>query len=85
MFRRFGTRAGIFRALLDEDERAFQQQVLSGPPPLGPGADPLDRLAAYGRPATSLVLSTIADRRPVQPNVTGRHGEGTGGRGDHIP
>ncbi len=29
----------------------------------------IDRLAAYGRPATSLVLSTIADRRPVQPNV----------------
>jgi polyketide synthase 12 len=49
VFRRFGTRAGIFQALLDDDERAFQQQVLSGPPPLGPGAAPLERLAAYGR------------------------------------
>ena len=49
VFRRFGTRAGIFRALLDDDERAFQQRVLSGPPPLGPGATPLDRLIAYGR------------------------------------
>ena len=49
VFRRFGTRAGIFQALLDDDERAFQQQVLSGPPPLGPGAPPLDRLIAYGR------------------------------------
>jgi AcrR family transcriptional regulator len=49
VFRRFGTRAGIFQALLDDDERAFQQQVLSGPPPLGPGAAPLDRLIAYGR------------------------------------
>jgi AcrR family transcriptional regulator len=48
VFRRFGTRAGIFQALLDEDERAFQEQVLSGPPPLGPGADPVDRLIAYG-------------------------------------
>ena len=38
VFRRFGTRAGIFQALLDDDERDFQQQVLSGPPPLGPGA-----------------------------------------------
>ena len=37
MFRRFGTRAGIFAALLDDDEQAFQQQVLAGPPPLGPG------------------------------------------------
>src|ERR1700677_130219 len=49
VFRRFGTRAGIFQALLDYDERAFQQRVLSGPPPLGPGATPLERLIAYGR------------------------------------
>jgi polyketide synthase 12 len=49
VFRRFGTRAGIFQALLDDDERDFQQQVLSGHPPLGPGAPPLDRLSAYGR------------------------------------
>src|SRR3981081_3261227 len=49
VFRRFGTRAGIFQALLDDAERAFQEQVLSGPPPLGPGASPLDRLIAYGR------------------------------------
>jgi AcrR family transcriptional regulator len=49
VFRRFGTRAGIFQALLDDDERNFQQRVLSGPPPLGPGAPPLDRLVAYGR------------------------------------
>jgi AcrR family transcriptional regulator len=49
VFRRFGTRAGIFQALLDDDERNFQQQVLSGSPPLGPGAAPLDRLIAYGQ------------------------------------
>jgi AcrR family transcriptional regulator len=49
VFRRFRTRAGIFQALLDDDERDFQEQVLSGPPPLGPGAPPLDRLIAYGR------------------------------------
>ena len=49
VFRRFGTRAGIFQALLDDEELTFQQQVLSGPPPLGPGAGALDRLVAYGR------------------------------------
>ena len=49
VFRRFGTRAGIFQALLDDDEREFQQHVLSGPPPLGPGSPGLDRLVAYGR------------------------------------
>jgi polyketide synthase 12 len=49
VFRRFGTRAGIFQALLDDDERAFQQRVLSGPPPLGPGAAPMQRLIAFGQ------------------------------------
>jgi AcrR family transcriptional regulator len=49
VFRRFGTRAGIFQALLDDAERDFQKRVLSGPPPLGPGAAPLDRMIAYGR------------------------------------
>ena len=49
VFRRFGTRAGIFQALLDDDERHFQERVLSGPPPLGPGAPSLDRLIAYGQ------------------------------------
>ncbi|WP_433281133.1 TetR/AcrR family transcriptional regulator [Pseudonocardia xinjiangensis] len=48
VFRRFGSRAGIFRALLDDGERDLQEQVLSGPPPLGPGAEPLERLIAYG-------------------------------------
>jgi hypothetical protein len=33
VFRRFGTRAGIFHALLDDEEREFQHQVLGGPPP----------------------------------------------------
>lgn len=49
VFRRFGSRAGIFHALLDDEERGFQEQVLSGPAPLGPGAEPVDRLIAYGR------------------------------------
>jgi len=49
VFRRFGSRAGIFQGLLDEMERGLQEQVLSGPPPLGPGAPPVDRLVAYGR------------------------------------
>jgi len=57
VFRRFRSRAGIFQALLDDDERAFQEQVLSGPPPLGPGAPPLDRLIAYGRARTDFLIS----------------------------
>ena len=57
VFRRFGTRAGIFQALLDDDERVFQQQVLSGPPPLGPGTAPLARLIAYGRARAGFLVT----------------------------
>ncbi|AFM16569.1 transcriptional regulator [Mycolicibacterium chubuense NBB4] len=49
LFRRFGSRAGLMIVLLDEDEKAQQQALLFGPPPLGPGAPPLERLLAYGR------------------------------------
>jgi polyketide synthase 12 len=56
VFRRFGTRAGIFQALLDDAERTFQEQVLAGPPPLGPGAGPLERLIAYGRARIAFML-----------------------------
>jgi polyketide synthase 12 len=56
VFRRFGTRAGIFEALMEDEEQAFQKQVLSGPPPLGPGAEPLDRLIAYGRARIAFMI-----------------------------
>ena len=49
VFRRFGSRGGLMAALLDHTERAWQAAVLSGPPPLGPGAPPLERLLALGR------------------------------------
>jgi AcrR family transcriptional regulator len=49
VFRRFGSRAGLMLVLLDEDEKAEQQAILFGPPPLGPTAPPLERLLAYGR------------------------------------
>ncbi|MFT3900578.1 MAG: helix-turn-helix domain-containing protein [Gordonia sp. (in: high G+C Gram-positive bacteria)] len=49
VFRRFGSRTGLMRALIDHDERKLQHGFLFGPPPLGPGAPPLERLLAYGR------------------------------------
>lgn len=49
LFRRFGSRAGLMLVLLDEDEKVHQQAFMFGPPPLGPGAAPVDRLLAYGR------------------------------------
>jgi AcrR family transcriptional regulator len=49
LFRRFGDKAGLAAALLDARERVLQEAVLSGPPPLGPGAAPADRLVAFAR------------------------------------
>lgn len=37
LFRRFGDKAGLAAALLDERERELQERILSGPAPLGPG------------------------------------------------
>jgi len=47
LYRRFGDRAGLMRAILEEHERAFQDRLLRGPPPLGPGAPPIDRIKAF--------------------------------------
>ncbi|MFI7700689.1 TetR/AcrR family transcriptional regulator [Nonomuraea sp. NPDC049480] len=47
LFRRFGDKSGLAVALLDTRERDLQQRILSGPPPLGPGAPARDRLAAF--------------------------------------
>ncbi len=49
MYRRFGDRAGLTFALLGEQHRLFQEQLLRGEPPLGPGAPPVERLHAFGR------------------------------------
>lgn len=48
VFRRFGDRTGLLAALLDHSERKFQAALLGGPPPLGPGAPPVERLQAFG-------------------------------------
>jgi AcrR family transcriptional regulator len=49
VFRRFESREGLMAALLDHSETEWQSQVMSGPPPLGPGAEPWERLLAFGR------------------------------------
>ena len=48
LYRRFGDRAGLAFALLDEHTRDFQNALISGPPPLGPGAPARERLRAFG-------------------------------------
>jgi AcrR family transcriptional regulator len=49
VFRRFGSREGLMAALLDFSETEWQASVITGPPPLGPGAPPMERLLAFGR------------------------------------
>jgi AcrR family transcriptional regulator len=48
LYRRFGDRAGLALALLDEETRGFQDALLAGEPPLGPGAAAVERLHAFG-------------------------------------
>jgi len=48
LYRRFGDRAGLALALLDSDTREFQNELIAGPPPLGPGAPAAERLRAFG-------------------------------------
>ncbi|WP_174550750.1 TetR/AcrR family transcriptional regulator [Microtetraspora malaysiensis] len=47
LFRRFGDKSGLAVALLDARERVLQEAILHGPPPLGPGAPPAERLTAF--------------------------------------
>lgn len=47
LYRRYPDRNSIAVALLDEHERALQEQLIGGEAPLGPGAPPADRLAAF--------------------------------------
>jgi AcrR family transcriptional regulator len=47
VYRAFRSRGGLAEALLDDAERALQQRILSGRPPLGPGGDPAVRLTAF--------------------------------------
>lgn len=64
LFRRFGDKAGLAVALLDERERALQESILFGPAPLGPGSDgdepsPSQRLAAFVTAYLDYVLSHL--------------------------
>jgi AcrR family transcriptional regulator len=56
VFRRFDSREGLMASLLNRSETVWQAEVISGPPPLGPGAPPLDRLLAFGHSRMELNL-----------------------------
>lgn len=60
LFRRFDSRAGLMGAVLDLSEAEWQASVISGLPPLGPGAPALDRLLAFGETRLRLNLRHAA-------------------------
>jgi len=47
LYRRYPDVASLALALVDEHERRLQEHILHGEPPLGPGAEPAQRLAAF--------------------------------------
>ena len=61
VFRRFESREGLMAALLNHSETQWQASVISGPPPLGPGAPPMERLLAFGH---SRLRTNLTARRP---------------------
>jgi AcrR family transcriptional regulator len=59
VFQRFGNRAGLAVALVDESERRLQDALLAGPPPLGPGAPPAERLRAFLAALLELTVANV--------------------------
>ena len=74
LYRRFGDRAGLAFALLDQQTREFQDALISGPPPLGPGAPARERLRAFGAGYLDLLERHAALMVAAAPG--GREGEG---------
>jgi AcrR family transcriptional regulator len=73
VFRRFGDRTGLLAALLDHSERKFQAALLSGPPPLGPGAPPLERLRAFGCAMLRRSIDELDLLLAAEPSAERRH------------
>lgn len=73
VFRRFGDRTGLLAALLDHSERKFQAALLSGPPPLGPGAPPVERLRAFGCALLRRSIDELDLQLAAEPSAERRH------------
>jgi AcrR family transcriptional regulator len=77
VYRRFGDKASVIAAVIGEQERALQDALLSGPPPLGPGAPPAERLGAFLRELAALTernLDVLAASEGAAPGARYRIG-----------
>ncbi|PXW27714.1 TetR/AcrR family transcriptional regulator [Nocardia sp. 348MFTsu5.1] len=59
IFHRFGSRAGLMRALVVERAEILRQAVIDGPPPLGPGAPAATRLLAFFDAMFELIVDNV--------------------------
>lgn len=59
IFHRFGSRAGLMRALVLERAQTLRDAVTEGEPPLGPGAPAADRLLAFFDAMYQLVVDNV--------------------------
>ncbi|GAA4464581.1 TetR/AcrR family transcriptional regulator [Phytohabitans houttuyneae] len=60
VFRRFGSRTGLFQELLAERAARIGDAIAGGPPPLGPGAPPAERLLGFLDELAKLAAKNIA-------------------------
>lgn len=76
VYRRFNSTSDLAWALIDARGREFQEGFLDGPPPLGPGAAPLDRIRAFLHAYVDLLdyapqIMAIAESRALELYATG--------------
>jgi AcrR family transcriptional regulator len=77
VFRRFGSREGLMRALIEQRVHALSQSVASGPPPLGPGAPAPQRLAAFLDAAVAIAAGNAAVMTAYEHAITAWEAEAT--------
>ena len=73
LYRRFGDRAGLAFALLEEQTRDFQEGLIRGAPPLGPGAPASERLIAFGAGMIDLLETHSGLMVAAEPSGEGPH------------
>jgi AcrR family transcriptional regulator len=60
VFHRFGSRAGLMRALMEARVAQLTEAIETGPPPLGPGAPATQRLTAFLDAVVELATRNVA-------------------------
>ncbi|MEV4378435.1 helix-turn-helix domain-containing protein [Streptosporangium sp. NPDC049644] len=89
VFHRFGSRMGLMVALMQERAYALEEAVASGPPPLGPGAPPEERLMAFLDAIVDVVgrnkglLAALGHAATAAPRPEWKEHDEHRGEGDH--